>query len=149
MNLNDKKFNYKAIIPYILIPVLFICCIMFFTNQQSKAKTEYYQIVQLFDEGKVTEYDLDLSSGRLRYKLKGENDKIYEYSVPNVSLFIDDVHSSVMQYNRENPNSQIKANYIAGSSNSWWVSIIPYAILILMSVVIVYFMFRRMNQTIS
>ena len=146
---NNKKFNYKALIPYILIPVLFVCCIMFFSNQQSKAKTEYYEMVQLFDENKVTEYDLDLSSGRLRYKLKGEDDKIYEYSVPNVSLFIDDVHSSVMKYNRENPNSQIKANYISGSSNSWWVSMIPYAILILMSVVIVYFMFRRMNQTIS
>ncbi len=122
---------------------------MFFTNQQSKAKTEYYEIVKLFDQNKVTEYDLDLSSGRLRYKLKGEDDKIYEYTVPNVSLFIDDVHTSVMKYNRQNPNNQIKANYISGSSNSWWVSMIPYAILILMSVVIVYFMFRRMNQTIS
>ncbi|MCR4564264.1 MAG: ATP-dependent zinc metalloprotease FtsH [Clostridiales bacterium] len=147
--MNNKKFNYKAIIPYIVIPVLFICCIMFFTNQQSKAKTEYYEIVKLFDQNKVTEYDLDLSSGRLRYKLKGEDDKIYEYTVPNVSLFIDDVHTSVMKYNRQNPNNQIKANYISGSSNSWWVSMIPYAILILMSVVIVYFMFRRMNQTIS
>ncbi|MBE6834650.1 MAG: ATP-dependent zinc metalloprotease FtsH [Ruminococcaceae bacterium] len=122
---------------------------MFFTNQQTKAKTEYYQMIQLFDEGKVTEYDLDLSNGRLRYKLKGEKDKIYEYNVPNVSLFIDDIHSSVMEYNRNNPDNQIKANYISGSSNSWWVSMIPYAILILMSVVVVYFMFRRMNQTIS
>jgi cell division protease FtsH len=147
--LNNKKFNYKALIPYILIPVLFIGCIMFFTNQQTKAKTEYYQMIQLFDEGKVTEYDLDLSNGRLRYKLKGEKDKIYEYNVPNVSLFIDDIHSSVMEYNRNNPDNQIKANYISGSSNSWWVSMIPYAILILMSVVVVYFMFRRMNQTIS
>jgi cell division protease FtsH len=149
MDLNNKKFNYKSILPYILIPALFICCIMFFSNQQTKAKTEYYQMVQLFDEGKVTEYDLDLSSGRLRYKLKGENDKIYEYSVPNVNMFLDDVHTTVMKYNRENPDNQIKANYISGSSNSWWVSMIPYAILILMSVVIVYFMFRRMNQTIS
>lgn len=147
--MKDKKINYKAIIPYILIPVLFICCIMFFSNQQSKAKTEYYQMIQLFDEGKVTEYDLDLSNGRLRYKLKGENDKIYEYNVPNVNLFIDDVHSSVMKYNRENPNNQIKANYISGSSNSWWISMIPYAILVLMSIAVVYFMFRRMNQTIS
>lgn len=147
--MNNKKFNYKALIPYILIPVLFIGCIMFFTNQQTKAKTEYYQMIQLFDEGKVTEYDLDLSNGRLRYKLKGEKDKIYEYNVPNVSLFIDDIHSSVMEYNRNNPDNQIKANYISGSSNSWWVSMIPYAILILMSVVVVYFMFRRMNQTIS
>ncbi len=147
--MDKKKFNYKALIPYILIPVLFIGCIMFFTNQQTKQKTEYYQMVQLFDEGKVTEYDLDLSNGRLRYKLKGENDKIYEYSVPNVSLFIDDIHSSVMEYNRNNPDSQIKANYISGSSNSWWISMIPYAILVLMSIVVVYIMFRRMNQTIS
>ena len=147
--MNNKKFNYKAIIPYIVIPLLFICCIMFFTNQQSKAKTEYYQMIQLFEDNKVSEYDLDLSNGRLRYKLKGEKDKIYEYNVPNVNLFLDDVHSSVMKYNRQNPNNQIKANYISGSSNSWWISLIPYAVLILTSVVIVYFMFRRMNQTIS
>jgi len=143
-----KKKGLKAFLPYIIIPLLFICCIMFFTNQSNKAKLEYYEMISLFDNGKVTEYELDLSSGRLRYKV-ADKKEVQEYTVPNVNLFLDDVHESVIKYNREHPSTPIKANYESGTSNSWWVSIIPYAILILMSVVIVYFMFRRMNQTIS
>ena len=122
---------------------------MFFTNQQAKSKTEYYEMVQLFEQNKVSEYDLDLSNGRLRYKLRGETDKIYEYNVPNVNLFLEDVHGLVMKFNRQNPTNQIKANYISGSSNSWWISMIPYTVVILFGAVLVYFMFRRMNQTIS
>lgn len=144
-----KKFNYKALIPYILIPVLFVCCILYFTNQQNKTKTEYYQMVQLFDDGKVTEYSLNLSSGLLKYKTTDGKDAIFEYSVPNVNLFLEDVHQSVIEYNREHPTEQIKADYISGSSNSWWVSLIPYSILILMSIAVVYFMFRKMNQTVT
>jgi cell division protease FtsH len=122
---------------------------MFFSNQQSRAKTEYYEIVKLFDEHKVSEYDLNMSSGRLRYKLAGDGEKIYEYSVPNVNLFIQDVHEKVIEYNRNNPENQIKANYISGSSNSWWVSMLPYTILIILSAAFVYVMFRRMNQSLT
>lgn len=117
-------------------------------GSDTKAKTEYYQIVDLFQNNQVTEYDLNLSSGALKYKLAGD-ETVYKYTVPNVSLFVDDVHESVVEYNKANPDNQIKMDYESGSSNSWWVSLLPtLAVMVLLTVVMI-IMFRKMNQTVQ
>ncbi len=145
-----KKINWKAVIPYIVIPLAFIVCIAWysFMGSDTKAKTEYYQIVDLFQNNQVTEYDLNLSSGALKYKLAGD-ETVYKYTVPNVSLFVDDIHDSVIEYNKANPDNQIKMDYESGSSNSWWVSLLPtLAVMVLLTVVMI-IMFRKMNQTVQ
>ena len=53
---------------------------------------------RFFDKGMVTEYKLNLSSGAMTYKLQGDQNE-YIYTVPNVALFVDDVHADVMEYN--------------------------------------------------
>ena len=101
-----RKFNWKAVIPYIVIPLAFIILIVYYANggNTTQTKTEYYQMVTLFENGRVSEYDLNLSSGVLRYKLVGD-DTVYKYNVPNVNLFIDDIHENVVKYNKEHPDA--------------------------------------------
>ena len=71
-NKKPAKKKLLTLLPYILIPALIIGGITVFAGTQDKEKPEYYEIVSLFDEGKVTEYNLNLSSGALVYKIKGE-----------------------------------------------------------------------------
>ncbi len=145
-----KKINWKAIIPYVAIPLAFILVIAFYSvsgvNRQKK--TEYYEIVNMFENRQVTEYKLNLSSGALEYKLKDDN-TTYKYTVPNVSLFVDDVHDSIVEYNKENPDSQIRMDYASGTSNSWWVSLLPTVLIMVLLMAGMFFMFRRMNQSVQ
>lgn len=67
---NSGARKALAWIPYILIPVLIISGVSLYARQQKKEKLEYYQVVQYFDDKKVTEYDLNMSSGALEFKLK-------------------------------------------------------------------------------
>lgn len=145
-----KKINFKAIIPYIVIPLAFILCIVYYSTMGSatKAKTEYYQLVNMFRNNEVTEYKLNLSSGMLEYKKAGDN-TTYKYTVPNVSLFVEDVHEYVMKYNIENPDKQVKMDYVSGSANSWWVSLLPTVLVMVLLTVIMFIMFRKMNQTVQ
>ena len=76
---NSGARKALAWIPYILIPVLIISGVSLYARQQKKEKLEYYQVVQYFDDKKVTEYDLNMSSGALEFKLKGDN-KVYTYT---------------------------------------------------------------------
>ena len=76
-----KKINWKTIIPYILIPALCIGLIVAYMGMDSKKELQYYQIVEYFDKGQVTEYHLNLNSGAMTYKLKGD-DVEYKYTVP-------------------------------------------------------------------
>lgn len=145
-----KKTNWKAIIPYIVIPLALVLVIATYSavGPQSKKKTEYYEVVNMFETHAVTEYKLNLSSGALEYKLK-DDETVYRYTVPNVSLFVDDIHNDVVEYNKENPDSQIKMDYASGTANSWWVSLLPTVVMILLLAGVMFFMFKRMNQSVQ
>ena len=145
-----KKIDWRAVIPYIAIPLAFVICIVLYMTmgQTTREKTEYYQIVNRFENHEITEYSLNLSSGRLEYKIAGD-EATYEYTVPNVNLFLEDVHSQVMEYNRENPDAQIKVDYESGSANSWWVSLLPTVVIMILLMVVMFIMFRKMNQSVQ
>ncbi len=143
-----KKFNWKTILPYILIPAIFIGVIYAYMGIEDKKEVQYYQIVEYFDEGMVTEYDVNLNSGAMTYKLKDDS-KEYKYTVPNVGIFVEDVHNTVREYNKANPDNPIKYNYEAGTSNSWLLSILPSALLTIGFVILMVVMFKKMNNSIT
>ncbi len=143
-----KKFNWKAIIPYILIPALFIGVMYLYMDKETDKEFEYYEVVEFFDNQQVTEVDLNMNSGVLKFKLEGD-DAVYKYTVPNVSLFVNDVHEQLREYNKANPDKPIEFDYEAGTSNNWLVSILPSLLLSLGFVVLMIVMFRKMNSSIS
>jgi len=145
-----KKINWKVLIPYIVIPLIFVFVLMYYSSNQqtTQAKKEYYEVINLFENNQISEYDLNLSSGALRYKLRGD-DTAYRYTVPNVNLFVDDIHDSVIKFNKENPDNQIKMDYESGSANSWWVSLLPTVAIVVLLTVVMSIMFRKMNQTVQ
>lgn len=144
----DKKRNWRVFLPYLLLPIVLILALSFFTTTQNRVKTEYYQIVQYFDQGEVTAYRFNLSSRVLEYQLKGSSEW-QKYTVPNANLFIEDVHESVRDYNKAHPDAPIKYDMEAGSANSWWVSLLPTALMIVLLIGGLVYMTRRMNQTMT
>ncbi len=144
----NQRGSVMATIMWILIPLLLIASMFFsFNSNANKTKDEYYEVISYFDQGEVKQYSLNLSSGRLVYTLKGEKEA-RAYTVPNVELFVNDVHDSVHEYNKKHPDKPIKQNYIAGSSRSWMVEILPLLFsTLIMAAIIIWFM-RRMNNNI-
>ncbi len=143
----DKK-KILTILPYIIIPILIVLAATYYTDSQKQTKTEYYQIVQYFDKDKISEYSLNLSNGTLEYKFKGET-QVREFSVPDVNMFIEDVHNKVIEHNRAKPNDLIKAKYISGAASAWLYNIIPTILLVVIMGGLVLFMIRRMNQSMT
>ena len=156
-NGKDKKFDPRkllTLIPYILIPALLLVGLSYISGRQTKEKTEYYQIVQYFDENKITEYTLNLSSGQLRYtrlvEKDGEQKQVKEeFMVPNVNMFLNDVGETVRSYNREHPDNMIQDKYKTGSAGSVIVTILPTALLVIVMGAFLIIMFRRMNMTMA
>lgn len=149
-NKNNKnaKRRLLVLLPYLLIPAMLLAGLSYYISAQSRDKLEYYQLVALFDEGKVTEYKLNLSSGALVYKTVGD-DTEKTFTVPSVNLFVEDIHEGVIKYNREHPDSMIKAGYITGSTGQWIYNIVPTLLLLAAMGGLTFFMFRRMNQTMT
>ncbi len=164
MNKNDKTPNEKfrkisILLSYVLIPVIIITGVYVYMSQAKVDKKQYYEIIQLFDDNKVEAFTLNLSSGQLKYRLtedsgedtdkNGEINYPHVYSVPNVTIFYEDIHEQVRQYNIDNPDNPIKVDYDAGQSNSWIVNLLPNLLLVVILAVVMIIIFRRMNQSIG
>ena len=145
---NSRKDNIWATIAWILIPLLYIVSMYFTFNTSTKKSTEgYYQIVSQFDQGNVTSYSLNLSNGKLTYHLKGEKEA-KPYNVPNVELFVKDVHENVRDYNKAHPDKPIKMNYIAGASSNWLTNVLPVLLSTVLTLLVLVWIMRRMNSSI-
>lgn len=146
-----NRNGWKAILPYIIIPLLFVTSIVAYSQigqQSSQKKQQYYEVVELFKENKISEYNLNLSNGNLRYKLFGDDKVVYEYAVPSVQMFVNDIHSYVMKHNEEHKDTVIKANYKSGAANSWWVSLLPTLAIMVVMAFLMFIMFRRMSNSV-
>ena len=143
--------NWKSAIFYILIPLLLIGSIFLFSAQSKNTTAKNYsEVVNLFRNNQVTQYELDLSSGNLTYKLVGDGENtVNRYTVPSVSYFLDDISDYVNDYNDANPDNQIVYNYKKGSSNSWWMSMLPTFIFTLIIIVMFVWLMRRMSSSIG
>ena len=149
----DKKeggnSKIKTIILYAVMLAVFIGGIAFIGSRRSTSdKTAYYEVVQYFEQGKVTEYKLNLSNGKLVYMLEGE-DTAKEYTVPNVNMFVSDIHESVIANNAKNPDKIVKADYEKGSDGSVWLSLLPTVVLIGIVVLAYFFLIRKMGSAMG
>ena len=134
---------------YIIVPVLLIAVIASFMGTQNKKDTpKYFEIVEQFRSAQVTEFALDLSSGSLEYSVAGNEEKL-KYVVPNVEIFLNDIHDYVTEYNLNNPDNKIKYDYIKGANGSLWISMLPTLLMTLMFVGVMFYLYRRMGQTLQ
>lgn len=151
--MNNKNIvkNWKSILIYLLIFVLLIGSIMYFANSQSRAEMKYSQIVSMFENDEVSDFTIDLSSGSLVYSTFKEPKKEQEYSVPNVTLFLDDVMDDVEEYNADpkNKDAKIVYDYKKGTSNSWIISMLPTLIMFVLLIGLSVYAFRKMSGAMN
>lgn len=142
MNQNNK---FKGIFIYLAVIVLLVIGMV--TMLQMSATpgehTRYSQVISEFDNYNVSGYTLDLGSGELQYTLKSDSTKKYKYSVPNVSLFLQDTQGYRKAYNEKNPDSPLVEDFYPVSDNSFLLSFLPY---LLMVALMIGFTFVIMRQ---
>lgn len=142
--------NGKTLLIYLLVSVAIICGLVYMLTSKSTKSSDkkYSEIMEQFDSLNVSQFELDLGSGQLKYKLKGE-DKVYSYTVPNVSLFAnevlggEDAENYRKKYNTENPDDPLQYNLIPISDNRFWLNLIPT--LLMLGVMIFFFVFMMKN----
>lgn len=145
MNTGNRKWGNLL---YLLLPISMIIFIAIFLNSQNATKMKYYEVVDLFNSHKVTEYSVNLSSGALTYKLAGDETE-KKYTLPSVDLFVKDIHEGVIEYNEQNPDKAIKYDYKAGSNSSWWASMLPMLLSGILVVGVMIYFSKKMGQTIA
>ncbi len=135
-----------GLLTYVFIALVFIVAIWVLLSSMSgnQHMTKYSDILAYFDEYKVTDYTLDLGTGELKYTLEGE-EKQHTYEVPNVKLFLEDIADYRTEYNAKHKGNELTQDYFKITDNSWMLTVVPTALLMIMAIVLFVVMFRQAN----
>ncbi|MBR1823231.1 MAG: ATP-dependent zinc metalloprotease FtsH [Ruminococcus sp.] len=134
----------KGLFTYLLIILVAIFCIYFVSTRMNEntEKTDYTTVIGYFDDYEVSYYELDLGTGELKYQLRGEDTK-KRYSVPNVSIFLQDTENYRIEYNKKYPNEPLQQDYIKITDRTWLYSLIPVLLTIALGIALLYFMMKQ------
>lgn len=162
--MQNKK---KTILIYVVVFVVLLIS-LFTVTQTLKRGMEptfkYSDVVELFEDDKISDFDLDLGNGELTAILRNnvefpgaqktvDGKMAFTYKVPVVSVFLDDIQDVVKENNAKHPDSKITWDYSYSSNNTGLLlQFVPTIILIVAMVGLFVFMMRqagaggKMNQ---
>ena len=145
------KKNFKNILLYIGIPIVFVIAILSVSNLTKKtAEIKYSEIVQMVKDNEVSEFSLNLYSGELEYT-KRDDGKKYRYTLADPSIFYNDVNEAVMEINEseETDAKKIEYTYIRGGEGAWIMNLLPTLLMVGLMVVFWIFFMKRMNSSMG
>lgn len=132
--------NYRGPLSYLLLAAL-ILVIVFIGLRGLFSGTEspdYSEIIGCFDRLEVAEFRLNLGSGNLEYRLRGE-ELFRTYKVPNVSIFYAELFGEGnhfeggnyrLAYDSAHPGEPLSYKLIPSSDSSIWLNLIPTLLMI-------------------
>ena len=141
------KNGGKSLLIYLVVSICIITGLVYMLMSMSTKSDEvkYSEVMGHFDELEVSEFKLDLGSGELKYKLINDAETEYNYKVPNVSLFVNEVLGGEeavnyrKRYDAEHPKSPLVYDLVPISDNSFWLNLIPT--FLMLGVMIFFFVF--------
>lgn len=140
MLLTPKKV--RGIGTYLLVAALVLVVLFFLLSSLNRNtdKYVYSEIISYFDNNEVEAYTLDLGSGELNMTL--ESGEKITYDVPYISLFLQDTEDYRESYNRTH-SEPLEYDFYEATDNSWLLTLIPTAILVVMMIVLFVSMMRQ------
>ena len=130
------KKSFKNTLLIILIPIVLFGSFLIASKVADTTETKKYnEIVDLIKNNEVSEFELNLYSGDLTYKLRendGKKAKTEHYTVADANFFYNDINAAVKEINEANKGTDkvIKYDYIRGGESSWIMAMLPQILLI-------------------
>ena len=146
-----KKSSNRGLLIYVGVLLAAMILIVALMKQATKTVSEYSysDIMSFFDNYQVSEYNFDLGTGELSMTvtLDDGTEKLINYVVPNVTVFLNEIQTGSENYRKEynaaHPDAPLKMEYYKIQDNSWLYNLLPSVIIIILMVALFFFMMRQ------
>ena len=108
--------------------LIFIVGISMYRGMQTPTTMKYYELMNYFDDYKVSELTLDQGSGELDFVM---DKKQYTYKLPSIARFNEDVDLEEYraEYDKLHPNKPFTYDVLRPQEYSMWLSMLPSLLL--------------------
>ncbi len=140
--------NNKGLIIYVIVMIAVLGAFVLLLQKAAKPESEYTysEIMEYFDNYRVSEMNFDLGTGELEMFVDGGNTPI-NYTVPNVSVFLEEIQTGAENYRREynerHPDAPLKLEYYKIQDTSWLYNLLPSLLIIGLMIFFFFFMMRQ------
>ena len=130
---------YLAVLLLLMLLAVFI-----FTPSNNGNTLKYSEVLQYFEDGKVSEFVIDCNQGDLTMKVEGINKEV-TYRLPSITIFLEDVQLDeyVQSYNQAHPDAPLVYDYIPAEEPSLLLTMLPTLLLLVGMVVFWVLMMRQ------
>ena len=142
----------KNVLLWVAVPLLsvVVIAVMWGTNLPT-AKTTYSEMLTLFREDKIQEFQLDLSSRHMKYVLRSDPKTVLSYQVPDSELFLYDYkevakeRDALIEAGTIKTNGKVIYDFEHGGEANWLISLIPSFLMIAVIVISLVLLTRKMG----
>ncbi len=147
MNNNNNSGKVKSLLLYLGIPIVIILIMTLVLSQGQKDSHTYSEIVGYFHDDKVQAFEVERSSSSAKIKLTLDDNTVITHKIMDWDTFRDDVWADIEAHNEKakTDKDKIVFDLIPTGDNSFWIELIPTAILVLALVAFWFFVMRRMG----
>jgi cell division protease FtsH len=140
-NTNEKKNKPRDIGIYIVILVILLATVFLLMSQKDTQSLKYSDIRSLFEGEKVKEFVVEGDTLILSLHEPFNGSYSATYKLYSFSVFYEDLHELIDKQYSDNIIEDY--DYDVGFEAPWWLSFVPYLVLIGISVVLWYFMMNK------
>ncbi len=147
MNNNNNSGKVRSLLLYLGIPIVIILIMTLVLSQGQKDTHTYSEIVGYFHDDKVETFEVERNSSSAKIKLKLTDGTIINHKIMDWLTFRDDVWEDIKAHNEKAKTDKDKMTFdlVPTGDNSFWIELIPTAILVLALVAFWFFVMRRMG----
>ena len=144
-NKNSNSGKVRSLLIYLGIPIIVILIMTFVLSQSPKDTTSYSEVVGYFEKQEVTEFKVESSGSSTKIQMKLDDGKTINHKIMDWRTFWADVKDDIDKYNEAHPKAPMKYDLTPVSDNSFWLELIPTAILVIALVLFWFLVMRRMG----
>ena len=131
-----KIYKRKRWVGFFVLFLLVIVLISAFYKPNEDEPAKYSEIVSMIYKGEISEFKLDVRTGKIEYVLRDTQEKLTAV-IPDPELFHEDVADFIIQHNLEaDKENQIAQDYVSSFDFSVLFSILPTMALIVVAVIL-------------
>lgn len=145
--MKKKNFGSMGFFAVVLL-MLLLATYLFDSSKTNEEVLKYSTVIDQFEQGKVAKFDI--KGTELTYVLKDDaenpvtnkNDLNKTFNLYSVELFMADVGDSITA---QRQTGDLEYNITAEAATPWWLSMLPYLLILIVMGVIFYFMFNQVG----
>lgn len=136
------KNNGKVLLFYLLFFIAIIIAASAIAGQNSSEELVYSDIVDMFENEEVKSFIID-QNNTIEITKREDNKKI-TFKLANIAIFHDDLNELIRKQNKEGIIEEY--DYQAPTTFPWWVSFLPYVIVIVIMIAVWWMFISRATK---